>query len=366
MRIDTNHRLITRTRRWHTITKAWATCLVFTLVIGCNDTQMLTIGPDSVPAAGTWLVDENYIFWGCPGRDCIPSLTNPSLVSADSTNADYLHDDDLVVGIRRGNDYVAVPHAILDWHEIVNLTSSSVSYCPLTGSAIHIDGSQKFGVSGLLFQSNLIMYDKTSGSYWPQMTLRSAAGKLRGEEFVLDRMMETTWSTWRMQFPDTKIVSSNTGFNRDYRSFPYGAYRVDGSIFFPIQRSDRRLHPKARVLSVITADQTKAFEISRFDSLTVFNDEVGGESYLIVGSSVLNVAVAFKSEDRFEAANFDLETGSLLIRDLGTGSEWNLLGEAVSGSRRGERLPIGDSFISYWFALATFYAGTVIWEGPTF
>lgn len=119
---------------------------------------------------GTCSIPEDQIFSGGVGQDGIPALTDPALVEAGSAEASYLRDHDRVIGLELGDAYVAVPHNILWWHEIVNFNAVepklAVTYCPLTGSSIVFDraaaGDVEFGVSGLLFQNNLMMYDRSA------------------------------------------------------------------------------------------------------------------------------------------------------------------------------------------------------------
>lgn len=329
---------------------------------GCSDDYVLDLGPEPIPKAGTWLIDESYIRWGCPGQDCIPNLTDPPLVEPGTPELAYLDDGDLVVGIKTGDTLVAFPHPILDWHEVVNMGDYSISYCPLTGSAIHVTDDRGFGVSGLLYNSNLIMYDKESNSFWPQMFLKAASGKFRGEELPLGRMVETTWKTWRTMFPGTLVLSSRTGYSRNYQVYPYGSFRTDRSIYFPVRTLDSRLHPKERVLGILANDESKAYVIDDFDTVSVIHDEVGNEKYLIVGSAVDNFAVAYRTDRTFDLVTYDMDNGNIVLKDRESGSEWNLFGEAVSGQFQGQSLDIPKSFISYWFAWAAFYPDTEIWS----
>ncbi|MCH8068860.1 MAG: DUF3179 domain-containing protein [Candidatus Marinimicrobia bacterium] len=330
-------------------------------VWSCSDDYLIDLGAESLPGTGTWLIDESYILWGCSGQDCIPNLTNPKMVSVSSPELSYLSDNDLVVGVKKGNDYFAFPHPILDWHEVINMNDYSISYCPLTGSALHILDDRGYGVSGMLYNSNLIMYDKESNSFWPQMLLRSASGKFSGEKLETERMIETTWGVWKKLFPESQVVSSNTGFNRNYLGYPYGSYKTNNSIFFPINNVDDRLHSKTRVLGILSNDEAKAYTISDFDSVSVIHDDVGGKKIVIFGSSSDNIAVAYETDDHFTVKAYDLESGVILFTDDETGSEWNIFGVAVAGSRKGEILTTANSFISFWFSWAAFYPETSIW-----
>ena len=330
---------------------------------GCSSDYLLDLGAESLPSGGTWLIDESFILQACPGQDCIPNLTNPEMVQSGSPQLSYLDDNDLVVGIKRGENTYAFPHPILDWHEIVNMGDYTISYCPLTGSALHVMDDRGFGVSGLLYNSNLIMYDKESNSFWPQMFLKSAAGRNRGEELVIDRMIETTWGTWKKLFPETYVVSSQTGHSRNYNAYPYGTFKSDNNINFPIENSDSRLHPKRRVMGILSGSEARAYQIADFGTASIVHDVVGGENFVIFGSAKHNFIVTFRTNRHFSVKSYDLDNGGLLFTDSETGSVWNIFGEAVSGTLEGEVLAYGKSFISYWFAWAAFYPQTNIWKG---
>jgi len=139
-----------------------------------------------------WSVNTRFILHGCPRKDCIPSLKNPKRSTANGNHIDFINDDDLVVGVWSPDGWTAYPHSVLNWHEIVNETGYTISYCPLTGSALNIKSENEFGVSGLLYNSNLIMYDRETDSYWPQLSLGSAAGELKGTTLQLQPILETT------------------------------------------------------------------------------------------------------------------------------------------------------------------------------
>ena len=148
------------------------------------------IGPGNgtIPGNSTWSIPSNQVFDGGPGKDGIPALVNPAMVS--SVQANYLTDNDLVIGFKVGDDVRAYPHQILDWHEIINDVVGeqplAITYCPLTGTGIGwnrvISGNTTtFGVSGLLFNTNLIPYDRSTDSNWSQMKLECVNGQLIGE-----------------------------------------------------------------------------------------------------------------------------------------------------------------------------------------
>ncbi len=320
------------------------------------------------PAANAdeWLVPSSEVYDGGPGKDGIPALIDPEFISASEIN--YLADDDLVLGVSYGDELRAYPHPILDWHEIINDKvgdiSFAVTYCPLTGSGISwnrvVDGSEtSFGVSGLLFDSNLIPYDRASDSYWSQMGLTSIHGEHIGMTPETYNIIELPWSVWRSIYPESMVVSSSTGFNRNYGAYPYGSYRSNDDYFlFPVSYNDSRLPAKERVIGVIVDRELKVYPFSEFGTeITLIEDEFKGQSIIVVGSSELNIAVLYGSttlsgvDHTFSALNNELP--AIMVDE--DGSRWDIFGRAFDGPNEGEELEHKSSYIAYWFAWGTFY-----------
>ncbi len=322
---------------------------------------------------GVWLIPEAEVFGGGPGRDGIPALFEPQFTSASSVN--FLAPIDLVVGIRVGNTVRGYPHIVLDWHEIANdqidQSFYSVTYCPLTGSAIgwnrKIDGSvTTFGVSGLLYNTNLLPYDRETGSNWSQMELLCVNGSRAGKIPETVPLIETTWESFKQMFPDSKIITTATGFSRSYGTYPYDDYKTNNDkLLFPINNKDSRLSAKTRVLGVKINQQSKAYRISSFTSTTtVIHDSLGGEQIVLVGNSSRNFATAFKrtaSDGTLLTFTPVTGIGTAVLRDS-DGTNYDLFGYGLDGPRQGQRLiSLEESYIAYWFAWGTFHVGTEIY-----
>jgi len=189
------------------------------------------------------------VLHGGPPRDGIPALDHPPHASAaDATWAD----DQPVIGVSWQGQARAYPIAILSWHELVNDTLGEhpvlVSYCPLCGSGLVFDrsvaGSElDFGVSGLLYRSDLLMYDRQTESLWSQIGARAVSGDLVGSRLQLVRSAMMPWEDWRAAHPDTTVLTRETGHGRDYDRSPYGDYASSSRLAFPVAR-DPRYHPK--------------------------------------------------------------------------------------------------------------------------
>lgn len=319
-----------------------------------------------------WLIPESEIRDGGPGKDGIPALTNPPYQSA--ATAGFIQPGDLVIGLRIGDEIKAFPHKILDRHEIANDTWNGtpfiLSYCPLTGTGMvweaFSDSSDKsFGVSGLLYNSNLILYDRETDSLWSQMMMKCVNGPRIRTDTALIHVIETTWSTWRQLFPNAEVLSSNTGFNNSYDVYPYGSYKTSDSLLFPVSNEDNRLHKKERGHGVIVSDHTKFYPIGAFGAeIEVINEGVNGVEIVVAGSTALNLVVSF---ERMTAdgtvLNFMPVQGELPVVMIdGEGTKWDVFGRGVSGPRSGSQLAATSSYNAYWFAWAAFFPGADIMQ----
>ena len=220
--------------------------------------------PSSIPSG--------EIHKGGPPRDGIPALEGPALVPAADAPWD---DDEPVIGVQLGGESRAYPYAILVWHELVNDVLGKqpilVSYCPLCGTGIVFDRrlegkSHRFGVSGLLYQSDLLMYDRETESLWSQISAEAVTGPSRGRRLKMLRARIEPWGAWRRRHPDTTVLSPETGHQRRYGDSPYGDYAVSEDVverFFPPTRLDRRYHPKMPTLGLrIAGGAARAYPAS--------------------------------------------------------------------------------------------------------
>ena len=200
-------------------------------------------------------VPEAEILRGGPPRDGIPALVRPPVLPA---AAAPWHDDELVVGVVRSDQARAYPIAVLDWHELVNDQLGGepvlVSYCPLCGTALVFDRRiggrvHTFGVSGLLYQSDLLLYDRETESLWSQIASAAVTGPSNGRRLRVLRSELVRWGDWKERHPHTTVLSADTGFRRDYGRSPYGGYAQSRELYFPAP-VDRRYHPKMPTLGM--------------------------------------------------------------------------------------------------------------------
>jgi hypothetical protein len=150
------------------------------------------------------------------------------------------------------------------WHELVNDTAGGrpvlVSYCPLCGTAIVFDrrvgGSERrFGVSGLLYRSDLLMFDRESESLWSQISAEAVSGPAVRQRLTLVRSKLRPWGEWKRAHPETTVLSRETGHRRRYGHSPYGGYDESKRLMFPAP-TDPRYHPKMRTVGLRLRDGT--------------------------------------------------------------------------------------------------------------
>lgn len=276
------------------------------------------------------LIPVRAIESGGPGRDGIPALDNPRFVPAEE--ARFLDSTDRVLGIQRNGIVRAYPVAILNWHEIVNDHYGSdavvVTYCPLCGTGMAFIAKAKgekldFGVSGLLYNSDVLLYDRQTESLWSQLMSQAVSGPLRGQRLEMIPLTHTSWEDWRSRHPQSEVLSTDTGYSRDYSRDPYVGYDRAFKIMFRVSHLSERYHPKEPVIGIVMDGVAKAYS---FSTLAVtkgdIHDEINGHPVII------------RYDDKHR-------TGT--IHDAVTGDE----------------LP---SVTAYWFAWYAFYPDTKYFE----
>ena len=272
------------------------------------------------------------ILSGGPPRDGIPAIIKPNLVLGDT--ASFLQDDDRILGIVGEQEAKAYPIKIMNWHEIVNDTLEGnpvvITYCPLCGTGIGFKGTVRgdtatFGVSGLLYQNDLLMYDHQSKSLWSQIAMESVAGPLTGEKLEPVFLEHTTWGEWRHAHPQTLVLSNQTGHRREYDRDPYLGYAQRAELMFPASDVDRRYHAKEWILGIEIKGTFKAYPFSELKKISgSVEDTVQGQALTI---------------------RFNRTTQSAIALD-----------------ERGEPLP---SFMAYWFAWTAFHPKTSVFSATT-
>lgn len=286
--------------------------------------------PRSAPDWGETSIPPERILSGGVRKDGIPALTDPKFVPGDEV--DFLADDARVIGFESDGLARAYPLSVLNYHEIVNDrlgdTPIAVTFCPLCDSAAVFDrrtelGEREFGVSGMLFNSNVLMYDRGGQpeSLWSQIKGEGVTGPAVRSPLVALPLEMTTWKDWHTRYPKTTVLSLDTGHKRDYTRSPYQRYLAGDRPIFPVEPEDDRLGQRERVLGVWTTSGSRAYPISAFDGdAERIEQRIGEATFTVV---------------------FDPESASLRVRDASPGVQW---------------------MYSFWFAWAAFRPETEIYE----
>lgn len=312
---------------------------------------------------------------GGPPKDGIPPIDNPQYITRDVADS-FLTNNDVIFGLEYDGAVIAYPQIVLVWHEIVNDVIGgekiSITYCPLTGSAVgfksksKVDGKElTFGTSGNLVNSNLLMYDRQTDSNWPQILGMAINGPNKANVLQQIPLAWTTWERWKTKHPDTKVLSTNTGFVRSYGSDPYGSYRQERGyyfeeyVIFPVMVTDTRFHPKKVVVGVNAGDSYLAVPKDEFRAKKIENKIVGSEAVVLLYDEELDVIRAFSRRVGAETLEFTMDGGKII--DHQTSSEWTPNGISTGGRLANSILKHVNYFDVFWFAWYAFYPQTEVY-----
>jgi len=276
------------------------------------------------------LVPVDEILWGGVQRDGIPSINQPKFLPA--ADADFLGKRDRVLGVYRNGIAKAYPIRILDRHEVVNDYFAGervvITYCPLcfSGMAFSISAdsvARTFGVSGLLYNSDVLLYDHQTGSLWSQIRSEAISGRMKGTKIPPVVAAHTTWPDWLRRYPDTQVLSTDTGFGIRYRTSAYATYQRSRDLMFPVGNRSKQYSNKELVLGVTSDGVYKAYpfkELRKQDQLS-FNDTFNGKE----------ITIEWREKEKYA--------------------------RAISSD--GEEIP---TVIVYWFAWYAFHPTTAVYQ----
>jgi hypothetical protein len=271
------------------------------------------------------LVSPRKIESGGPPKDGIPALFAPRFVPADQ--ASYLNADERVLGVAYNDIVKAYPIKILNYHEIANDqfgdAAVAVTFCPLCGTGIAFladTGGQKrtFGVSGLLYNSDVLMYDRETESLWSQIMAQAISGPASGTRLRPIPVLHTTWGNWLTRYPDSLVLKPPTAYGRNYNVSPYQDYATSSDLMFSVAHSDSRYATKSVVLGIKIGELTKAYPFEELPTNTdTLYDTLSDHSIVV----------------KYDVPS---QTGWVLDQD-------------------GKEIP---SFTAYWFAWVAFHPDT--------
>ena len=235
--------------------------------------------PVSVPVQET-----RTIVLGTSHKDDIPAMDEPvfeSLAAADV----YLSDAGYGIVVTGGRSVRFYPFQILVWHEAVNDRVNGrdllVTYDPLTYTSAVYDRTDTFGISGKRWNSNTLLYDRTTETLWSQLSGVAIEGTLKGTTLTRYPSNMMTWSQYKTSYPFGQVLSRTTGFDRDYTQDPYEGYHESQAIWFPLDREDTRLAPKSLVYGLAQGDTSMAFPVDRVEEFDTIQALVGEEAVLV-------------------------------------------------------------------------------------
>ena len=306
-------------------------------------------------------------------RDAIAPVYEPFYGGADALG--WLEDDDLVLGYESGGRVYTYPLQILNLRELVNDTIDGVpvlvSYCPLCASAVVYDrrlGDRTllFGNTSALYESDLVMFDHETGSYWFQVAGRAIVGELTGEALSVLPSTVASWGDWRALHPDALLLvgaGAESLGNLRYARDPFEGYEqiVDSGRFaFPVSDAvrDDRLRAAEVVVVVAAGGSEKAFPSSRLENGV--NEVVGDVPVLVAPTLGGGLASAFDRRVGDQVLTFD-QAGSELV-DQETGTTWDRAGRAVAGALEGERLALLPLRRAFWFAVVAAQPGIALYD----
>ncbi len=326
-------------------------------LLGNTDKKFLDFFAGNFGKPDNMKIRLEEITWGGVLVDGITSLDNPKMIAADG--ADYLLDDDLVFGVEINGDIRAYPLRIMGWHEMFNDTIGgmpvALAYCTLCGAGIlfetQVEGRDTplvFGSSGLLYRSNKLMFDRETKSLWNQFTGEPVVGPLLQTNIKLKIKPSTitTWADWKAKHPNTKVLSLETGYARNYGSgVTYQAYFASPDLMFPAVVGDETLvKRKDHVFGIRDVGAAKAWPIKAFVSQPVINDRVGLKNVVLIGDANTRTVRAY---ERDQGETFAQSEQGVLSSKAG---DWDLNEDFLvskDGKNKRSRVP---GHVAFWFA----------------
>lgn len=366
-----------------------------------SDTTVSSSEPISVPdhlrtmqAAwetdfGNTIIDLNELLVGIPAadpRDAIPPIDGPRFESV--SESDWIADREPGVLVEVEGDARFYPLSILTRHEIINDEFGeiplAVTYCPLCNTAVVFDRrfddeTLRLGVSGLLRNSDLVMWDNVTQTLWQQITGEGIVGEHAGENLTRFGSAIVRWLDFKSGYPNGQVLTRDQGFGGNYRSNPYEFYSSRPAPYgFFTGEIDERYPALERVLGITINDVQKAYPFSEINKVLVVNDRVNGQpvvvfwgaadtadaldSGIIADSIAIGTAVAYSPIVDGRTLTFE-PLSDVEFRDIKTGTTWSILGKATSGELAGASLELLPHSNEFWFAWQAFFPDGEVWAG---
>lgn len=321
---------------------------------------------------------------GGPAKDGIPAVDDPTFESVEAAST-WLSARDPLIAFTYNGETRGYPLAILIWHEIVNDTVGgkpvSITFCPLCNASIVFDREFQgqvldFGATGLLRNSDLVMYDRQSETWWQQATGQGIVGQWAGAQLAFLPGQVLSFGDFAAEFPAAQVLA-RPALPRSYGSNPYTGYdNLEGRPFLYDGKLDARLNAMERVVGVEIGGALRAYPFSVVAETGAINDTLGGQPIVVLHksgtASALDTGAIAEGRDVGSSAVFlrRVEGQELTFSarsdgrftDAETGSTWTLLGKAVDGPLTGTRLEQVLAFDHFWFAWAAFFPQTELYS----
>lgn len=331
-------------------------------------------------------IEWDEILSGGPPKDGIPAVDAPTFETVAAADL-WLEDPEPVILFQYGEVARAYPLSILIWHEIVNDEVAgqpvAITFCPLCNASIAFDRNfdgkvLDFGTTGRLRNSDLIMYDRQSESWWQQFTGEGIVGEYAGRQLTFLPSQLLSWADFKARFPAGEVLSKPKENDRPVRPYgtnPYVGYDSTDRPFLFRGAPDPRLPATERVAGLTSETAARAYPFSLLAQTGVIEDEFDGRQVVLFhrggAASALDSRQISQGKDVGVVAIFERRAGDRLLsfradgkgnfEDAETGSTWNILGEAIGGPLAGSRLTELIHFDHFWFAWAAFFPATELY-----
>lgn len=333
------------------------------------------------------IIDLNELLVGIPSadpRDAIPPIDDPQFEPV--AESDWLADPEPGVVLDIEGDARFYPLSVLTRHEIINDevggTPVAVTYCPLCNTAVTFDRRfedevLRLGVSGLLRNSDLVMWDNVTQTLWQQITGEAIVGEHAGKSLTRLGSAIVRWADFKAAHPDGLVLGPDQGYGRAYGTNTYTFYSSRAQPYgFYTGEIDPRYPAMERVVGVAVNDLNKAYPFSEISEVRVVNDVIGGQPVAIFWGAAdtadaldatrisegqgIGTGVAFDPVVNGQLLTFEA-TGDTEFTDNETGTVWSILGVALEGPLAGEELSLIPHTNEFWFAWQAFFPDGEVW-----
>lgn len=323
----------------------------------------------------TSLIPADEIYDGGAGADGIPALTNPQYASVLASDA-MIADDLLGIDLELNGEHRFYPVQILNWHQVVNDSwggrEIAVTYCPLCGTGVVYDRQHNtqtltFSVTGDVYNNNTLLADAETGSLWIQALGLAVQGEAMGAQLAVIPSRMMAWKDWKNAYPTSLVLSTKTGFTRDYTRHPYGNYDTSKGVYFPVNHMDANFTPKWVVYGVHNGTEGIGFSDIVLKGSGLVRESLDGAPIIAVYDFARAIARVFSTYQPSssatssealqipEALTFSYDFAKKRLTDNETGSVWNAEGLAVSGKMKGVQLAELPTTRGFWFCLSALH-----------